>query len=188
LSLRADKCESHVKPHFAHRVARWGYRESMAKAREIPGLSPETSFRDAAALAVETRAQELVDLASGVLDVDDIERVHDMRVASRRLRAVLEIFGPSLPKRERRAALKEVKALADALGGRRDADVAIGALEDLAKTLTAEDRVGVQSLVDALRARQQEANERLAAALAAVEERHLAAQLQGLVASTGIAA
>src|SRR2546425_12976934 len=107
-----------------------------------------------------------------------------MRVATRRLRAVLEIFGPCLPKRERRPALREVKALADALGGRRDADVAIAALEELADTLAAEDRIGVQSLVDSLRATQQQANERLAAALAAVEAGHLAAQLGGLVAST----
>jgi CHAD domain-containing protein len=136
---------------------------------------------------VETRSQELVDLAGGVLDVDDIERVHDMRVATRRLRAVLEIFGPALPKRERRAALREVKALADALGGRRDADVAIAKLEELAGEVSAEDRVGIESLVESLRARQKDANEHLATALASVEEGHLATRLDGLVASTGVA-
>jgi CHAD domain-containing protein len=155
----------------------------MAKAREIPGLSPDITFRDAAALAVETRAQELVDMADGVLDVEDIERVHDMRVATRRLRAVLEIFAPALPKREQRKALRDVKALADALGGRRDADVAIAALEDLAAGLAAEDRIGVQSLVDTLRATQQQANEELAAALASVEAGHLATRLDGVVAA-----
>jgi CHAD domain-containing protein len=155
----------------------------MAKARDIPGLTPSMSFGDAAALAVETRSRELLDHAAGVLDVTDIERVHDMRVATRRLRAVIEIFSPSLPKRERRAALREVKALADALGERRDADVAIAALEELANSLTTEDRVGVKSLVDSLRARQQEANEHLAGALATVEEGHLAERLAGLVAA-----
>ncbi|MEA2272773.1 MAG: hypothetical protein QOI98_1481 [Solirubrobacteraceae bacterium] len=155
----------------------------MAKAREIPGLGPTTTFRDAAALTVETRAQELVEQATGVLDVTDIERVHDMRVATRRLRAVLEIFWPCLPKGERRAALRDVKALADALGERRDADVAIAAFEKLTKSLATEDRIGVKSLVDSLRARQQEANEHLAVALASVEEGHLAARLQGLVAT-----
>jgi CHAD domain-containing protein len=159
----------------------------VAKAREIPGLSPDITFRDAAALAVETRSQELIDMADGVLDVEDIERVHDMRVATRRLRAVLEIFAPALPKKEQRKALREVKALADALGGRRDADVAIATLEDLAGTLAAEDRIGVQSLVDALRASQQEANEHLAAALAS-EGGQLAARLDGVVAAARSAA
>ena len=71
----------------------------MAKARDIPGLEATTSFANAAALAVETRSRELLEHAGGVLDVTDIERVHDMRVATRRLRAVIEIFSPSLPKR-----------------------------------------------------------------------------------------
>jgi CHAD domain-containing protein len=153
----------------------------VAKAREIPGLSPDITFRDAAALAVETRSQELVDMADGVLDVEDIERVHDMRVATRRLRAVLEIFAPALPKREQRKALREVKALADALGGRRDADVAVAALEDLMGTLAAEDRIGVLSLVNALRDSQQQANEQLAAALA--EAGRLSARLDRVVAA-----
>ena len=38
--------------------------------------------------------------ADGVLDTEDIERVHDMRVASRRLRAVLEIFAACFPEAE----------------------------------------------------------------------------------------
>jgi CHAD domain-containing protein len=158
----------------------------VAKAREIPGLVADTSFREAAARAVETRSQELVDMAAGVLDVDDIERVHDMRVATRRLRAVLEIFGPALPKAERRAAMREVKVLADALGGRRDADVSIAALEELAGTLAADDRIAAQELIDSLRVTQAEANELLATALAAVEEGHLAARLRGLVAATEV--
>ena len=40
---------------------------------------------------------ELAEHAEGVLDTGDIERVHDMRVATRRLRAALEIFEPCFP-------------------------------------------------------------------------------------------
>ena len=45
------------------------------------------------------RADELFGHSEGVLDTSDIERVHDMRVASRRLRAVLEIFEPCFSRR-----------------------------------------------------------------------------------------
>src|SRR5881409_2617415 len=100
----------------------------MAKARDIPGLDGRHSFRATAREAVAVRAQEMWDHADGVLDTSDIDRVHAMRVATRRLRAVLEIFEPAFPKREHRALLKEVKALADALGERRDRDVAIDAM------------------------------------------------------------
>ena len=70
----------------------------MAKARDIPGLHAELSYREAAASTVAVRTQELFDHAEGVLDTSDIERVHDMRVATRRLRAVLEIYQEPEPR------------------------------------------------------------------------------------------
>src|SRR3989304_2625915 len=100
----------------------------MAKAREIANLSAEDPYGVAAARIVEVRAQELVDHSARVLDVADIERVHDMRVApraTRGLRAALEVFEPCFPRRRLKATLREVKELADALGERRDRDVAI---------------------------------------------------------------
>ena len=63
-----------------------------------------------------------------------------MRVATRRLRAALEIFEPCFPPKELSAALAQVKAIADALGERRDRDVAIAALEELAAGMPAPDR------------------------------------------------
>ena len=89
--------------------------------------------------------RELVDHASGVLDMADIERLHDMRVATRRLRAALEIFGPCFPQQELKAALREVKALADALGERRDRDVTIARLEAIRGSLAAPDRPGIDT-------------------------------------------
>ena len=102
----------------------------MAKARPIPELRPEEPFAIAAAKVVAVRAAELREHSHGVLDLDDIERVHDMRVATRRLRAVLEVFRPCFPKAApTRRACAELKDLADALGERRDRDVQIEALD-----------------------------------------------------------
>jgi CHAD domain-containing protein len=135
---------------------------AVAKARPIPGLSGKEPYAAAAARVVAVRAQELVDNSAGVLDVDDIERVHDMRVATRRLRAALEVFAPCFPSDEHASALKEVKALADALGERRDRDVTISALRDFAAGLSVADRPGVESLIGQIRAEQMEANAALA--------------------------
>ena len=76
----------------------------MAKARPIPGLGPDTRFGDAAAVAVEVRAAEVFAHADGVLDTSDIERVHDMRVATRRLRAAMEVFAPCFAQRRSTAS------------------------------------------------------------------------------------
>src|SRR4051794_25721910 len=101
----------------------------MAKARTIPDLRGTDTFRASAAKAVSVRADELWEHADNVLDVSDIERVHDMRVATRRLRAVLEIFAPCFRRKPHGAVLDDVKSLADALGERRDPDVQIEHLE-----------------------------------------------------------
>jgi CHAD domain-containing protein len=133
----------------------------MAKARPIEGLEAEESYAAAAAKIVAVRAREVADHSKGVLDTSDIERVHDMRVATRRLRAVLEIFEPCFPAAQYAKALGDVKTLADALGERRDRDVTIAALERFADGLASPDRPGVASLIEQVHGEQAEANTQL---------------------------
>jgi CHAD domain-containing protein len=159
----------------------------MAKARRIPGLGANDPYAAAAAKIVGVRVDELIDHARGVLDVGDIERVHDMRVATRRLRAALEIFEPCFPRGELKAGLREVKALADALGQRRDRDVAIASLEDIAASLAAPDRPGVETLIVRLRAEQAAANAALARFVSADHLTSLGEQLSDLVATAELA-
>ncbi len=134
----------------------------MAKAKPIPDLTSDDAYAEAAAKVVSVRGAELAAHAQGVLDTGDIERVHDMRVATRRLRATLEIFEPCFPAKAYGQALTEVKRLADALGERRDRDVAIAALHNFNDQMAAPDRRGVASLIEQLRGEQQRANEDLA--------------------------
>jgi CHAD domain-containing protein len=155
----------------------------MAKARPVPGLSADDPYAAAAAKILEVRVSEVIDLAGGVLDVGDIERVHDMRVATRRLRAVLEIFEPCFPRDELNAGLQQVKGLADALGERRDRDVAIAALEKVAASMTAPDRPGIETLIARLRAEQATANESLERFVTAEHLTTICEQLTDLVAS-----
>ncbi len=133
----------------------------MAKARPIPDLSPEEPYAGAAARILRVRSDELVEHSEGVLDLTDIERVHAMRVATRRLRATLEVFQPCFPGEAHSAALGEVKGLADALGERRDRDVAIASLKSFLEEIPAPDRRGVASLIGAMRMEQERANEAL---------------------------
>jgi len=151
----------------------------MAKAAEV-ALEGHEPFALAGARAVRVRAEELFTHAENVLDTSDIERVHAMRVATRRLRAVLEIFAPCFPKAPFKAALRDVKDLADALGERRDPDVQIEALEATAAGLLAAQRAGVKALVARLRERQAEANTVLAATLEHAERTELRGRLLAL--------
>ena len=160
----------------------------MAKARPVD-LHAEMTFADAASVAIATRSHELFVCADRVLDTEDIERVHDMRVASRRLRAALEIFEPCFPEAQHEEALSEVKAVADALGERRDADVTIAALEQFTENLAAPDRRGVASLIARVRVEQAEANDRLEAFVQALHLAALSERLSELaVEAEGVAA
>ena len=155
----------------------------MAKAKPIPDLSADVPYAEAAARVVSVRGAELADQAQGVLDTGDIERVHDMRVATRRLRAALEIFEPCFPAGSYAQALAEVKRLADALGERRDRDVAIAALHGFNDQMAAPDRRGVTSLIEQFRSEQQEANEGLAPLVSEESLKSLRDNMDELVAA-----
>lgn len=153
----------------------------MAKASAVPGLTPTTRFADAAAAAVEMRTVEVFARVDSVLDTQAIENVHAMRVATRRLRAALEVFAACFPAKAHRRALSDVKHLAAALGARRDPDVAIAALNAARNALRAADAPGIESLEGELRADQIRANARLRDALRRVREARLEQRLTDLV-------
>ena len=157
----------------------------MARAREVPSLDCDAPFAEAAARVIGVRAEELFEHSRGVLDVGEIERVHDMRVATRRLRAAMEIFEPCFPAKPWRRALKRVKALADALGERRDPDVAIEFLSGFTGEVRGEDRDRLAAVIDGLRSEQLEANTGLAPAVDERRLRKLRRRLDKLVESAG---
>ncbi|MGB7925465.1 MAG: CHAD domain-containing protein, partial [Pyrinomonadaceae bacterium] len=118
----------------------------MAKAKEIVGLDCEASVGAGAVLVLRVRMEEVGQLRAAALDWSDMEGVHDMRVASRRLRSALRDFMPYLRKTKLRRAQDYLKTVADALGTVRDHDVAIMALEELVKEAPEDVVAGVERL------------------------------------------
>jgi CHAD domain-containing protein len=159
----------------------------MAKARQVPGLDGDDPFRVAAAKVVSVRGDELFEQSVNVLDTSDIERVHDMRVATRRLRAVLEIFAPCFERTLLRGVLGDVRSLADALGERRDPDVHIDMLQHFASAVAEADRPGVESLVARLRDDQTAGNATLSHALEEIDRSDLRGRLRALCEAAGTA-
>jgi CHAD domain-containing protein len=156
----------------------------VAGARKVK-LDCDGSFSQAAARVVRVRSKEVFAHSEGILDLGDVERVHDMRVATRRLRAALEIFEPCFPHKRHRKALKKVKALADALGERRDADVEIATLEGFLDEAVEADHGALIALIEELRVRQAEANEALAPYVTPKRLKKLRRRLKKLVKKVG---
>jgi CHAD domain-containing protein len=129
-------------------------------------FSPDQPYAEAAATIIAERsAAVFAHDDKEVLDVVDIEGVHAMRVATRRLRAALEVFRPSLDRKRASRTLAEVKALAAALGVRRDRDVQLELLIRLQGETAGAERRAVELLAKELREEQRQATRRLAKAL-----------------------
>lgn len=82
----------------------------------------------------------------GVMEGRDIEYIHRMRVASRRLRAALPLFEPCFPEKEYRIWMRELTRITRALGEARDTDVQIAFLRKLEKKRTS--RMSLQKARD----------------------------------------
>ena len=93
------------------------------KARKVKGLDPATALADNAERIVHVRLDELCSFVPRALDPTEVTALHDMRIAAKRLRYILEVtaedcFGPYAA-----TALKRTKDLQDLLGELHDCDV-----------------------------------------------------------------
>jgi len=137
----------------------------MARAKEIVGIECDGAATEAVSLVLGRRLEEMCLLRKAALDFRDPEGVHDMRVASRRVRSALRDFAPHLRKTKIAASTKHLREIADTLGVVRDYDVAIIALEKLQKKANPEISSGLQRIIDDQKAKLDPARKELVQAL-----------------------
>jgi CHAD domain-containing protein len=142
----------------------------VAQARAIRNLRCDEPFRSAAGKVIWTRFEEMMSFREAALAGEDSEGIHDMRVASRRLRAALEVFREVFPKRRLAPLLREVKALADTLGDVRDTDVMIERLRRDMKGRPRSERLVLSDMAAELQATRARARERLEENLSHLED------------------
>ncbi len=91
------------------------------KARKVKGLDPDKSFRKNARKMVRVRLEELHSFSPAVLDPQEIDALHDMRIAAKRLRYLCELTEPVLGEGATLAASR-AKDLQGVLGDVHDCD------------------------------------------------------------------
>src|SRR5437867_8153728 len=89
----------------------------------IKGLRPDLPVRKAAGLSVQARAGDLADALDQALNPDDPEGIHDLRVATRRLRAAIDAYAVAWPAKGMKALRRDVRDLFRATGPARDIEV-----------------------------------------------------------------
>ncbi|MGI8511755.1 MAG: CHAD domain-containing protein [Solirubrobacteraceae bacterium] len=174
------------------------------KARKVKGLEPDKRLSGNAARIVTVRLRELCSFVEEARDPDEARAQHDMRIAAKRLRYVLELMEPCFGDVAREAA-KQARALQDLIGDIHDCDemlprahvhlatlrerdaeavsAASGAADDLEPHAVgaAPNRAhyqGVESLITYVTARRAVLHGRLVRELARLEQSELAKRLR----------
>lgn len=116
--------------------------------------------------AILNRLETMLPLTQKVRDNDDVDAVHDMRVASRRTRTALQLFAVCFPARKVKSWNKRLKRVTRRLGDARDTDVQIEFVQDFLKGVSDRKcRPGIRRLLLRLRQRRQDLQEEVVTAL-----------------------
>ena len=135
----------------------------MSAAKSTADKEEEArQFRDAAAIVLGQRVDQMAEISRGLLDVTDTDPAEAMWLASRRLRAALELFKPVLSKAQFSGTRDEVRQLIRNVGRRRDVDSMIASFESIAVEMDEGGEYGIARLVDSLRGEQADCNRMLA--------------------------
>jgi len=141
-------------------------------------LAGEETFAKAGQRMLGERVEKLLEWPDEVLKNEDIEAIHKMHVASRRLRATLDAFEPCCRPRQFKNAYRHVKDMADLLGTARDTDVMLEGLHRQSKHVPAEEQAGMQWLIDRLSEYRQQRQQELEAYFEKLDEAALRQQVE----------
>jgi len=111
---------------------------------------PEQRFTHSAHDELIQRLHTMLDWREEVLKHEDIEAVHKMRVASRRLRATLDAYQPCCDPQLFARVYQKVKKTADILGDARDTDVLLQYLDAQLANLNVAEQEGVRWMIATL--------------------------------------
>jgi len=125
---------------------------------------------------------------AGSIDGTDIEELHDMRVAVRRLRAAVRLFRPYLPKQHAAYLRKDLRRLGRALGPARDYDVMLLNLANYRAALPEQSQESLEPLVRRWEKKRGRAREAMLVYLESKRYSVLKQMIQAILDPAGVAA
>ena len=125
----------------------------MSAPIKIKNISPEKPLDECARRIIIGYFQEMMSHKKGVSDDTSIEFVHDMRVASRRLRAAMDNFAVCFEPEQFKRLYKQVKIMTQTMGTVRDLDVLIRRFQTELLSLPIAEQKDIESLIEHLQER-----------------------------------
>ncbi len=191
------------------RISSYGMREGVLLAynrhgehwleqiqkRSQPALQTDSEKKDASPYSEEfvqsgrrllrDRTKKMLSWREDVLKQKDTEAVHKMRVASRRLRAVLDAYESICDPKQFKKVYQRVKNIADILGMARDTDVMIEHLREQLEQSAPIERTGVRWLIKHLEGYRAQHQKKLEVSLQEVDEDMLLRQVEACLSGGG---
>ena len=144
-----------------------------AKARLMPfpepqefmGVASGDSFAEAGRKVMRYHFAEMLQNEYGTRLGEDIEALHDMRVATRRLRAAFDVFDTAFERQEMKRHRAGLRTTGQTLGHVRDLDVMIEKAQHYRDNLPEDQRVGLDPLFEYWQSERESARKQMLAFL-----------------------
>jgi CHAD domain-containing protein len=111
------------------------------------GVLPDDSLPEAARKVIKFHFAKMRARERGTREGSDLEDLHDMRVATRRMRSAWRVFDGAFKPGRTRKLRRRLRIVADRLGAVRDMDVLIQGLESYREGLDPEQGPGLEPLL-----------------------------------------
>jgi CHAD domain-containing protein len=151
-----------------------------------PGIEPDDPMSEAGRKTFRFHYRRMIYHEPGTRQGEDIEALHDMRVATRRMRAAFRVFGDHFDPQAVAPYLKGLKRTGRSLGAVRDLDVFREKVEVYLASLPESQRSGLDGLLAVLEARRQAARERMIAYLDGAKYRRFTGTFGKFVETEGM--
>ncbi|MDQ3780613.1 MAG: CHAD domain-containing protein [Chloroflexota bacterium] len=144
--------------------------------RQGVALNPDQPYRAALIELIAERWTMVWQAVPTALVGDDIEGVHDVRVASRRLRAAMDVAVPCFPDDWYRRLHQAAKSITKSLGEVRDRDVLLASLTKERAASTRLERPGLDRIIQRIEAERRQSRGEMEAYLSQLLESDLPAE------------
>ncbi|GAB4561276.1 MAG: hypothetical protein Kow0047_08470 [Anaerolineae bacterium] len=115
------------------------------------GILADDPMAEAGRKAMRFHFERMLAHEEGTRSGQDIEELHDMRVAVRRMRSALQLFGSCYKRKTVRRLRRGLSAIGRVLGAVRDLDILIARMELYMAPLSDEEQAALRPLVKAWR-------------------------------------
>jgi CHAD domain-containing protein len=134
--------------HSDSNLSEGGFKELLLPViKDTPGLLPSDRIGEAGRKVLLFHFADMLSHEEGTRQGEDSEELHVMRVATRRMRAAIDIFQDAFTEKTIKTQLKGLRTAGRALGRVRDMDVFIEKAVIYQQSLSEELRSGLEALL-----------------------------------------